>query len=524
MIICGLQIGNEPSACVINNGKLIYYNEERKIRQNKKVEGTPFACLEEIIKYKVDKFVVSTYNFIPEELFQLESYLKYKKVLQEDQKVFCLFNTHHITHAIKAFIDSGFKKARVFVIDGRGSDWYLSDKTQTYETSSVYDFDKKSIKCIFKKLFLEKLINRNVFVNYTFNPDSNKTLYKYLPKSVDEGTQFEITDKLDLGHFYQTISNHFNFKDEEGKFMGYQSYGKFDKNIFSYFKQGLVESSVYKIERNYDVAKTAQIYFEHEYLKLVERFKTKNMVFTGGTGLNVVNNYKIKKHFNKSNLWFDPLCADVGNSIGAAYSYLFLNNLKIKKLNNLFIGSEIKVKKSNTSINSIINLLKKGKVVGLVQGKAEAGPRALGNRSLLLDPTLKNAKDIMNQIKKRESFRPFACSVLEEKVSEYFEIQDKSPYMMYAPQATKKAKKLIPSLIHVDNTCRVQTINKVNNPFLYNLLKNFKIPILMNTSFNLAGFPIIEKYEDIIFCLKNSTLEYVYFSDYKFLLKNEKKK
>ena len=164
--------------------------------------------------------------------------------------------------------------------------------------------------------------------------------------------------------------------------------------------------------------------------------------------------------------------------------------------------------------------LKDGQVVGLIQGKAEAGPRALGNRSLLLDPTLLNCKDIMNKIKKRETFRPFAISIVEDVVEDYFDFKNinKSPFMMYAPQAKDKAKNIISGVLHVDNTCRVQTVSEKDNFVLYQLLQNFKVPMLMNTSFNLAGYPMVDSFEDVIFSLKNSKLNYIYFADEKKLL------
>jgi carbamoyltransferase len=177
-------------------------------------------------------------------------------------------------------------------------------------------------------------------------------------------------------------------------------------------------------------------------------------------------------------------------------------------------------------MKDVISLLNKGNVVGLVQGRAEAGPRALGNRSLLLDPTLKTAKKIMNDIKKREWFRPFACSILEEEADNYFYMQGikKTPHMMHAPVAKLKAKNRIFSLIHTDNTCRVQTVNEKDNSVLYKLLKNFKVPVLMNTSFNLAGYPMVETFKDILHMVKNSSLKYVYFSDYNKILIDEKKR
>ena len=126
----------------------------------------------------------------------------------------------------------------------------------------------------------------------------------------------------------------------------------------------------------------------------------------------------------------------------------------------------------------------------------------------------------MNEIKKREKFRPFTCSILEKNYKEFFYVNetDKSPFMMIAPQSKEKTKVMTPSIVHVDGTCRVQTVTEDNNKNLFELLTNFKLPYIMNTSFNLAGYPIVETFEDILFTLNNSSLKYVYFSDEKKLL------
>jgi len=515
MIVCGLQIGSEPSACIFQDGKLIWYNEERKIVRRKLLMGPPYACIEQILNLniKIDLVTVSSYNYDEIELFNLKSYLVFKKIISLDTEVFSWHTPHHVNHLFKAYVDSGFDKARVFVIDGRGSDWYLEDKSQGYETASVFDVDKNNVKCIYKNVFCRNA-KQNIKVNVNFSHNYNKNkIKKIYPPLIDNKTIFKISNKYELGNYYGAVSKKFGFDNEEGKFMGLQSYGKVNIN--------LDVSKIENIDLNVDHAASCQKYFEESYLNLIKKFKFKNMVFTGGTGLNVVNNFKLKKHFTDSSLYFEPLCGDEGNSIGSVYSYLYSKKQPIIKLDNIYLGQKIninknfKIKEKSIEINEIINLLKDGEVVGLIQGRAEAGPRALGNRSLLLDPTIPNCKDIMNEIKKREKFRPFAISIIEEVVNDYFDFKniDKSPFMMYAPQAKDKAKNVIPGILHVDNTCRVQTVNKKDNFVLYKLLQNFKVPMLMNTSFNLAGYPMVDSFEDVVFSLKNSKLKYIYFAD-----------
>lgn len=524
MIICGIQLAHYPSVCVLENGKIIYYNEERKLSQNKKIDSIPYNCIDQLINFKIDKFILTSYNFNPEVARGIKNYFNYKKI--NSKEIFTYFYPHHLSHFFKACVDSGFTEGRVFVIDGRGSDWYFDDHTQGYETCSVFDFKPNEIKCIYKNIFTKSVSSKKI--NIYHNPYYNYIFQKINPYFYSEETVFNINNSFDLGHIYETMSARFGYQYEEGKFMGLTAFGKSKDEYYNKLSNNLLD----QIPKDYDGAATVQKYFEDKYLELIKKFKHNNMIFTGGTALNVVNNYKIKKAFPNSNLYFEPLCGDEGNSIGAAYLGSYLSGENLLRNKSLYIGTTIKnfdetlndnesiIK--NVEIDQIIKILIKGEVVGLIQGKAEAGPRALGNRSLLLDPTIKNCKDKMNDIKKREKFRPFACSVLEENVKEYFDLDCLSPNMMLAPQATTKAKTLIPGLVHNDGTCRVQTVNQNENEILYLLLKNFKVPVLMNTSFNLAGYPMVETFKDILFSIRNSSLKYVYFADYKKLLISNK--
>ena len=534
MIVCAIQINHQPSVCVIRNDKVIWYKEERKLSGERHIKRAPYGCIDLLFKtkkFQVDKFVITGYNYVEIEVGQVLQYLRYKNILLNNENGWSFHAFHHAAHAFKSYIDSGFKKARVFVVDGRGSDWYLTDKTETYETTSIYDFDENSVKCIYKKVWSKFKKDNNVTVDINYHPSLNKNwINEYKPLLVNNQTKFEITNTLDLGYFYGEVSALFNFSDEEGKFMGYQSYGSFDKDVWNTIKEGVTEEQLKKLPKNKNTAATCQIYFEKKYEELVEKFKSDNMVFTGGTALNIINNYKLQKKFSDCNLWFDPLCGDEGTSIGGAYAYLYFNKQKIKPLDNVYLGGEIKkidIKLhdgekiiENVETDKVVDLLNQGHVVGLIQGKSEGGPRALGNRSLLLDPTLNDAKIKMNTIKNREPFRPFACSILEEKAGDYFEMLNikQTPFMMHAPQAKKLAKETIPSLVHVDGSCRIQTVNEKQNKVLYEILKKFKVPVIMNTSFNLSGFSIVENLQQVLYSFRNSNLKYVYFADLKVLL------
>ena len=173
----------------------------------------------------------------------------------------------------------------------------------------------------------------------------------------------------------------------------------------------------------------------------------------------------------------------------------------------------------NTGLDKVTDLLIQNNIVGFFQGRSEAGPRALGNRSLLMSPMKKENKDIMNKYKGRELFRPLAASILQQEASKWFDMLGlkESPYMMYAVKTLENKVDLIPAINHVDNTCRIQTLSKDQNPRFYDLIKEFEnltnVPILFNTSFNLAGDCIVETIDDAIHTLKKSKIDCLYVAE-----------
>ena len=191
-------------------------------------------------------------------------------------------------------------------------------------------------------------------------------------------------------------------------------------------------------------------------------------------------------------------------------------------IRSLYLGPEYDLTEmEGDTVNTmqIARLLKQRKVVAVFQGRSEAGPRALGNRSILYDPTDPEGKDKINRIKKRESFRPFAGSVLLPHADEWFDMAGlkESPYMMFALEALPHTYDKIPAILHVDKTCRVQTVDMKDNTNYYQLIDSFyqltDVPILFNTSFNLAGDPLVETPEDAINTFEDSEIDYLYFPE-----------
>ena len=247
-------------------------------------------------------------------------------------------------------------------------------------------------------------------------------------------------------------------------------------------------------------------------------------------------NYEIIK--NKYDVFVDPVSHDGGTAIGLAqHIYQLKTNKRPEKYNNLYLGlhnDEITKEKINlidenifckeTTPNEVANLLKQNKSIALFQGRSEFGPRALGNRSLLYNPNDPNAKEKINLIKNREWFRPYAGTVLYEDKDEWFNFygKDETKYMSYAVEIKKEKCNIIPGVCHIDKTCRVQTLRKEDNFDFYELIEEFKkltgIPILLNTSLNVAGKPLVETIEHAIDFITKTDTDYLYLPETYLLL------
>jgi len=249
-------------------------------------------------------------------------------------------------------------------------------------------------------------------------------------------------------------------------------------------------------EWKFNIAANVQAICEEEIVKVFELTKqlvpeTDNCVYMGGVALNCVANSIIARdHY--PNLWILPNPGDAGSSLGSA-AYLFGEHIN---WTSPFTGYDIKGKYPTTKV---LNELLKGNIVGVASGRAEFGPRALGNRSLLADPRGNDIKDKVNVIKRRQKFRPFAPSVLEEHAHEIFDMPVKKSQFMQFTAPCKYPKKY-PAICHVDNTSRVQTVSKDDNPGYYRLIKRFYektgCPMVLNTSLNIKGKPIVNSYHD----------------------------
>ena len=365
------------------------------------------------------------------------------------------FASHHESHAAAGFYTSQFESATALVIDAIGE----------FDTASIW-------KCSGSKL-------------------KNKWSMDY-PKS--------------LGLFYSAMTDRVGLKANEDEYilMGMVAYGDAEK-YYDEVRNLWESENLHRGCRwwrnddfdldHYSVAAATQKVYEEEFEKLLIRAKMKdtlqgNLVLMGGCALNCSANHIALKYFK--NVWVMPNPGDSGSSLGA----IAANNRRKLNWQGPYLGENIE---GEYPVENLLTFLKKDGIVGVANGRAEFGPRALGNRSLLADPTRKGIKDKVNAIKRRQKFRPFAPVILEQHAAEYFDMPvEVSPYMQFTARCKFPTK--FPAIIHVDGTSRVQTVNEQQHPGLFELLTRWHeetgCPMLLNTSLNIKGFPMVNDKKD----------------------------
>jgi len=484
-----------------------------------------------------------------------------------------LSHVHHKLHAACAFYRSGWDSAVSVIVDGAGTFLGINNSLQgpitVWEVESIID-------CAYPAKF------KSLYKHYgTREPVLGCVLKNFPSEITDESGQTHeavFSDRAGIVKVYEAVTQYCGFMPiEAGKTMGLFPYGKpnhkipklfetdslvelsnrnlilptypnaalVNSQLFDFLEDptGVQQEDVTKLENRRDLAYACQLETQAQVLKLIRKAvamtNNKKVVLSGGYGLNCVANYYYLEHLRKDGveLYVEPISNDAGTAMGAAllfYHQIFADKTP-KVHDTLYLGPdkeysitdiESKIKTnpkifmSEATHKDIVKLLRAKNIVAIFQGKSENGPRALGNRSILFDPTFKDGKDFVNIIKKREYFRPFAGTVLQDDVHDWFDLRGMkdSPFMMYAVNCQPGVAEKIPSIIHVDGTCRIQTVTEKQNKHYYDLIKQFKeetgIPILFNTSFNLGGEPLVESFDDAIRTLENSKIEYLYLPEH----------
>lgn len=569
--IAGITRGHNGATCLLKDGELVFYIEEERLSR-KKYDGGPLAGMLKIKEYtnKIDFLVVAhtqlldtagKIDFMGDDMYtgwarKLGLIDQYHAGTQHPQ-VIDLGHIHHELHAACAFYNSGFKTAACLIVDGAGTFIPIGESGETgWELETIFSASyPANLSTKFKHIGVRG--PRPAYAKYQV-PHS----YRGKP---DDLHDVVFSDHAGITKCYEAMTDYCGFSFiEAGKAMGLAPYGqKNDKipaiflgeegrhlsnrNLFTpnYPNGAYVDRVAFPaldnetLESKMDLAYAVQHACEEQIVRLildaVERTGEKNVVIAGGFGLNCVGNYEYLKHLPADiNLYVEPISHDGGTCIGAAklIHYDSTNDTTIRKQTTIYHGPNYFEKYGKYDINlqdteemtdvthaDIAKLISEETIVCMYQGGSEAGPRALGNRSILFDPRVKDGKDIVNDVKHREWFRPFAGTILEEHVHDWFDLRgmDNTPFMMYAVNCKDGVADTIPSIIHVDGTCRIQTVTSTENQHYYTLIDEFNkltnVPILFNTSFNLGGDPLVETIEDALYTLRNSELKYLYLPE-----------
>ena len=573
---------HDSAACLLKDGKIIAAAQEERFSRKKHDPRYPHHAVEFVLKYsnmklsEIDQVVffekpflkferlLETYVafaprgfisfskamplWIKEKLFQknlLFSKLKeHDQNFKSDKNIF--FSDHHLSHAASAFFPSPFEKAVILTADGVGE----------WATTTVAVGMKNNLEIKKEIHFPHSLgLLYSAFTYYTgFKVNSGE--YKLMGLApygnpIYEDKVRELLDIKDDGTF-RLDQKYFNYAT--GLTMTNEKF----HNLFGQKPRDPKNEKITQFHM--DIASSIQKVTEEIMIKLAtairQEYNIKNLCLAGGVALNCVANGKILKEKIFDNIWIQPAAGDAGGSLGAALALWHIEQKKERVINSnddmkgSYLGNEFDQEEIEKELNSAganfeklqyedliskaAEFLSNEKVIGWFQGRMEFGPRALGARSILGDPRSENMQKNLNlKVKYRESFRPFAPSILREDLSEWFEMNVDSPYMLLVAELNPKKKiemskdqkqlfgieKLnikrsdIPAVTHVDYSARIQTVNKNTNKPYYDLISKFKektgCPVIVNTSFNVRGEPIVNTPTDAFNCFMGTELDYL---------------
>jgi carbamoyltransferase len=591
---------HDSAATLVQDGKIIYSAQEERFTRKKHDSGFPTNAINFILKESklslqdidaivfyekpflkferllethiafapkgFESFAISMPIWLKDKLFQKNKIFNFLKSIDSDfndiNKI--KFSDHHLSHAASAFYPSNFSEAAILTIDGVGE----------FATTSIGIGKNNSIKILEEIHFPHSVGLLYSAFTYYLGFKVNSGEYKVMglapygkPKYKDLILDYLIDIKKD-GSFRLNM-DFFNFAT--GLTMVNNKFEKlFQKKTRVNEKEPLTQFHM-------DIASSIQSVTEDILLKIVEylssKFKIKNLCMSGGVALNCVANGKILKSKFFDNIWIQPASGDAGGSLGAALNYwygelgnareILSTNKDDDKMKGSFLGPRFNNEDVETELkrlganyhqyqfNELSKLVAKelnnGRAVGWFQDRAEFGPRALGNRSILADPrSEKMQKNLNMKVKFRESFRPFAPVIIRNKVSDYFKLDIASPYMLLVSEINENLKipiteeqknlfgieklnikrSVIPSVTHVDYSSRIQTVSRHQNSKLYDLIQDFYeitgVPVLINTSFNIRSEPIVGSPQDAFKCFMGTNIDILVIQDF-ILYKNEQK-
>ncbi len=572
---------HDSAAAIIIDGKIVAAAQEERFTRKKHDSSYPFNAIEFVLKFSKSKMseidavvfyekpflkferLLETYvamapkgfvqfskampSWLREKLFQKNMLInllkKHDKAFNNSKKIF--FSEHHLSHAASAYFPSPFENAIILTADGVGE----------WATTTVAIGKKNNLQIKKEIHFPHSLGLLYSAFTYYLGFKVNSGEYKLMGLApYGEPKYVEIIEKnlIDIKNdgSFRLIQNFFNYTT--GLTMTNDRF----HNLFGQKPRDSKKDQITQFHM--DIASSIQKVTENIMLKICKSLKKEydipNLCLAGGVALNCVANGKILKEKIFDNIWIQPAAGDAGGSLGAALAFWHIEQNNTRKINikdsmkGSFLGPEYKqseiedeLKKIGANfevfdedilIDKTADSISKSKVIGWFQGRMEFGPRALGGRSIIGDPRSPDMQKNLNlKVKYRESFRPFAPSVIREDVGKWFDLIDDSPYMLLVANIKKEKqkemsneeKKLfgidklnikrseIPAVTHVDYTARIQTVHKETNQKYYNLIKKFKektnCSVIVNTSFNVRGEPIVNTPKDAFNCFMGTELD-----------------
>lgn len=547
-ISMGINMGHDRGVAIVKNGKLIGALAQERVDRIKHSSSLsiPFEAIDTLLSYlnisinQITNIGISCTSVVISDLCQY-----CKEVLEEYYKINNLEIipiSHHLAHAESSFNTSDFDDAIVFIADGGGD---VIGKLEESET--IFKANHDSIVLLEQRLQSNYIhaLSRPQMYNYPF---MNKN-YKH--------------EQISLGKKYGQITALLGFGSYgAGKTMGLSAYGKslfnyerptlssiqFDLNftdilepIFELYLSSNMTYYSYLNQNRANIAQTVQKYITEQACAIIDyiiaKYTPKNICLAGGVFLNCPLNHQIVSEHPNVNIHICPAAGDEGQAIGAAFAAykktgLFLNRtsqvlpyLGIAYSNNeierAIISKGLRYKKlEDTELAQLVaSEIYKNHIVGILYGRSENGPRALCHRSILANPCNPDMKDYLNhKVKHRESFRPFAPTVLAERQFEIFNLKQDSPYMLLSAQVNDSYKSKLPSITHFDGSARVQSIYKSNNPLIYQIIQEFDklsgVPVILNTSFNDNNEPIVESPTDAINTYLKTNIDILFMENY----------
>lgn len=543
----GVHTGHDRGAALLKDNLLVGAISQERLDRNKysRSYALPYEAMEALLRYFSISWEELACIAVAGDAVEIDQIIDFLRSQFEEKynvhNIPFFTISHHMAHAFSTYYSSGGGTRLVLVADGGGD--FVSDQT---EAESLYLGHNGSLTLLEQRL--QDPPNRKLM-------DWGNHLFPFMPSALRQ-------KQISLGRKYEQITYLLNFGfGQAGKTMGLASYGQ---SLIDYSKINLQDLSFslsyedilkplyiqeqlsglshadYLLKYGADIAATVQSYIEYSVVSLVKnvcaKYQIKNICLAGGLFLNCLLNHKIIENAGCKDVFVIPSAGDDGEAIGAALAaHNYFYKMPQIEIRLPYLGldyTDMQIEEAITKRDLVFShmdettlaketakLIADGKIIGINRGRTEIGPRALCHRSILADPTNPEMKDILNQrVKHRENFRPFAPVVTYEDQFKIFDLMQESPYMLLATTVKKNYRSKIPSATHVDNTARIQAVKYEDDPFIHMLLKEFEkikgVPVLLNTSFNVAGEPIVETPEDTIQTFLKTNIDILVLGNY----------